>query len=48
MLKLELRAASSRNMAYLSPVLALALTIFFGGLVFLALGKNPLVGLQVF
>ncbi|MFZ6862057.1 ABC transporter permease [Undibacterium sp. Ji67W] len=48
MLKLELRAASSRNMAYLSPILALALTIFFGGLVFLALGKNPLVGLQVF
>ena len=48
MLKLELRAASSRSMAYLSPILALALTIFFGGLVFLALGKNPLVGLEVF
>ncbi|MEB0140568.1 MULTISPECIES: ABC transporter permease [unclassified Undibacterium] len=48
MLKLELRASSSRTMAYASPVLALILTILFGGLVFLALGKNPLVGLQVF
>ena len=48
MLKLELRPASSRRMAYLSPVFALLLTIFFGGLVFLALGKNPLVGLEVF
>src|SRR5450830_1155771 len=48
MFKLELRPASSRTMAYLSPALALLLTIFFGGLVFLALGKNPLVGLEVF
>ncbi len=48
MLKLELRAASSRGMAYFSPVLALLLTIFFGALLFMALGKNPLTGLQVF
>jgi len=48
MLKLELRAGSSRAMAYLSPLLALCLTIFFGALLFLALGKNPLTGLQVF
>ncbi|MFZ6676883.1 ABC transporter permease [Undibacterium sp. Tian12W] len=48
MLKLELRAASSRSMAYLSPVLALLLTIFLGALLFMALGKNPLTGLQVF
>ncbi|MDE2427456.1 MAG: ABC transporter permease [Burkholderiales bacterium] len=47
MLKLELRAGSSRSMAYFSPVLALSLTIFFGALLFLALGKNPLTGLQV-
>lgn len=48
MLKLELRAASSRSMAYLSPLLALALTVLGGALLFLALGKNPLTGLQVF
>ncbi|MFZ6757265.1 ABC transporter permease [Undibacterium sp. Ji50W] len=48
MLKLELRAGSSRSMAYFSPVLALLLTIFFGALLFMALGKNPLTGLQVF
>ena len=48
MFKLELRPASSRLMAYLSPVLALVLTIAFGALLFLLLGKNPLAGLQVF
>ncbi|MBI3283564.1 MAG: ABC transporter permease [Burkholderiales bacterium] len=48
MLKLELRAASSRRMAYLSPVLALLLTLLGGALLFLALGKNPLSALQVF
>lgn len=48
MLKLELRAASSRSMAYLSPLLALLLTLLGGALLFLALGKNPLSGLQVF
>ena len=47
MFKLELRTASSRSMAYLSPVLALVLTIIFGALLFIALGKNPLTGLQV-
>jgi simple sugar transport system permease protein len=39
MFKLELRPASSRVMAYFSPVFALLLTVFFGGLLFLALGK---------
>ncbi|MBC3883704.1 ABC transporter permease [Undibacterium griseum] len=48
MLKLELRPASSRWMAYFSPLLALLLTVFFGALLFLTLGKNPLTGLQVF
>ncbi|MBC3926802.1 MULTISPECIES: ABC transporter permease [unclassified Undibacterium] len=48
MFKLELRPASSRVMAYFSPVFALLLTVFFGGLLFLALGKNPLTALQVF
>ncbi|MFZ6654703.1 ABC transporter permease [Undibacterium sp. TJN19] len=48
MLKLELRPAGSRSMAYFSPVLALLLTIFFGALFFMAMGKNPLTGLQVF
>jgi len=48
MFKLELRPASSRMMAYFSPVFALLLTVFFGGLLFLALGKNPLTALQVF
>ncbi len=45
---LELRATPSRSMAYLSPLLALALTIFFGAILFAALGKNPLTALQVF
>lgn len=48
MFKLELRPASSRVMAYFSPVFALLLTVFFGWLLFLALGKNPLTALQVF
>lgn len=48
MFKLELRPASSQVMAYFSPVFALLLTVFFGGLLFLALGKNPLTALQVF
>lgn len=47
MFKLELRPASSRMMAYLSPLFALLLTIVFGALLFLVLGKNPLTGLQV-
>ncbi|MFZ6645691.1 ABC transporter permease [Undibacterium sp. TJN25] len=46
--RLELRASPSRRMAYLSPLLALVLTLLFGALLFLALGKNPLTGLQVF
>jgi len=46
--KLELRPGSSRLMAYCSPLLAVALTIFCGALLFIALGKNPVTGLQVF
>jgi general nucleoside transport system permease protein len=47
-LRLELRAAPSRAMSWLSPVLAVLLTVLCGALLFLALGKDPLAGLAVF
>jgi general nucleoside transport system permease protein len=46
--KLEARADASRWMSFASPVLALALTVLMGVLMFLWLGKDPLRGLQVF
>ena len=48
MLKLEARPEASRFMAIASPLLALAITVLIGTLLFLALGKDPLRGLQVF
>ncbi|MFZ6673435.1 ABC transporter permease [Undibacterium sp. Xuan67W] len=45
---LELRATPSRPWAYLSPLLALTLTLLLGALLFIALGKDPVRGLQVF
>ncbi|MGE4370663.1 MAG: ABC transporter permease [Burkholderiaceae bacterium] len=48
MLKLEPRAQPSLVMAWLSPVLAVLLTMVCGLLLFLALGKDPLAGLAVF
>lgn len=48
MLRLEARAAPSTWMRYGAPLLALALTVLFGGALFWALGKPPLDGLRVF
>ena len=48
MLKLEARPEASRLWSYGSPLLALAITVVIGVLLFLALGKDPLRGLQVF
>ena len=47
-LRLEKRPAPSRVMMAASPFLALALTLVFGAIVFLFLGKNPGEGLYVF
>jgi general nucleoside transport system permease protein len=48
MLKLEQRAEPSVLMSWLSPMLALVLTVLCGVVLFLLLGKNPLAGLAVF
>jgi general nucleoside transport system permease protein len=48
MLKLEPRAEASRFWTYASPVLALLLTVLIGIILFAALGKDPVRGLQVF
>ena len=47
-LQLEARPYASRTWGYLSPVLALLITVVIGVMLFIALGKNPLQGLQVF
>jgi ABC-type uncharacterized transport system permease subunit len=48
MLKLEPRAEPSRFWSLASPLLALVFTVVIGVLLFLALGKDPARGLQVF
>ncbi len=48
MLKLEPRAEPSRFWSLASPLLALVFTVVIGVLLFLALGKDPVRGLQVF
>ncbi len=48
MLKLEARPQPSRVWMYASPALALAITVLIGVLLFAALGKDPVRGLQVF
>jgi general nucleoside transport system permease protein len=48
MLKLEPRAEVSRFWTFASPVLALLLTVVIGVILFAALGKDPVRGLQVF
>ncbi|KAB0585355.1 ABC transporter permease [Ideonella dechloratans] len=48
MLKLESRPQPSKWMSYASPVLALAITVVVGVILFWALGKDPVKGLQVF
>src|SRR4051812_7277507 len=48
MLRLEARPEASRVWSVASPLLALALTVVIGTILFLALGKDPARGLQVF
>jgi len=48
MFKLEPRPQPSRHWSYGSPLLALAITVVIGVLLFAALGKDPVRGLQVF
>ena len=47
-LKFEPRAEPSKTMTYLSPLLAVALMLLSGMLLFLVLGKNPVEGFKVF
>jgi ABC-type uncharacterized transport system permease subunit len=47
-LKLEARPQNSTFWSYASPVFALLLTVAIGILLFMALGKDPLRGLQMF
>lgn len=47
-LQLEKRPNDSQAMAYLSPVIAIALTLFCGGVVFSFLGVEPLNALYTF
>ena len=48
MLKLEARPQPSQAMSVASPLIALAVTVLLGVLLFMALGKDPLRGLQMF
>ena len=48
MLKLEKRPDPSALMSWLSPLLALLLTVVCGIVLFLWLGRNPLTGLSIF
>ena len=48
MLRLEARANASKAWAYGSPLLALLVTLGFSALLFMALGKDPIRGLQIF
>ena len=46
MIRLEKRAQPSRAFSLATPLLAVLGTMFFGGLLFLALGKDPLASIQ--
>ena len=48
MLKLEARPGASKFWSYASPILALLITVLIGITLFVALGKDPVKGLQVF
>jgi general nucleoside transport system permease protein len=48
MLRLEARAEPSRVWTYASPMLALLLTVLIGVAMFVALGKDPVRGLEMF
>ncbi len=48
MLRLEMRPQASPAWSIASPLLALAITVVLGAVLFLALGKDPVRGLQMF
>lgn len=48
MIKLEARPEASRFWSIASPLLALVITVVIGALMFVALGKDPVRGLEVF
>ncbi|WP_310567670.1 ABC transporter permease [Hydrogenophaga sp.] len=48
MLRLEVRPQPSARWGYASPLLALAITVVIGVILFAVLGKDPVRGLQVF
>ena len=48
MIKLEARPQPSGFWGYASPILALLVTVVIGVILFVALGKDPVRGLQVF
>ncbi|HEY9096045.1 MAG TPA: ABC transporter permease [Hydrogenophaga sp.] len=48
MLRLEVRPQPSLRWGYASPLLALAITVVIGVILFVLLGKDPVRGLQVF
>ncbi len=48
MLRLELRPQASRLWTYASPLLAIAMTVGLGVLIFMALDKDPVRALQMF
>ncbi len=48
MLKLEARAHTSKLWTFASPILALVITVLLGVALFMALGKDPARGLQMF
>jgi len=48
MLKLEARPQPSSAWSYGSPLLALGITVIIGIIMFLALGKDPVRGLEMF
>ena len=48
MLRLEPRPQASKVWTWASPLLALAITVVLGSLLFIALGKDPVRGLQMF
>ena len=48
MLRLEARPQPSARWGYASPLLALAITVVIGVLLFVVLGKDPVRGLQIF
>ena len=48
MLRLEPRSSQSLSAAWLSPMLALVLTALTGGIIFLAMGKDPATALYIY